>query len=216
VTCSDWTSRIALYLEGDLPPNLVQTLEAHLSRCAACRTFADELRGTQAEFRQLGKEAVDPSSLVRVHTTVLELVRDMERRRRWFDKVSLWLWCGFRWRYAVLGGLTVVSVALGVWRLSSPAVSPVAIDLQVVANQPPLPGAVADVTVAAARTNVSSVHPERPRDGHARGGIAAERVKLEPAKIATNAERKDTVVQILTDDPNIIIYWLIETDKGGF
>jgi hypothetical protein len=32
----------------------------------------------------------------------------------------------------------------------------------------------------------------------------------------TNDQHEDMVVKILTDDPNVVIYWLVDQKSGGF
>jgi anti-sigma factor RsiW len=118
MNCRGWNPHIALFVEGDLEPNLVQQLEAHIKVCDECRTFVDELRYSQDGVRQLKGEIVDTAVLNRVRGRVLEQVRTIERRRTWMDRAAIWLWGGFRWRYAVLGGIALILSALGVWRVT--------------------------------------------------------------------------------------------------
>lgn len=51
--CADYRERLAAEAGGDLPPGERSALEAHLARCAACRTTLEELRRTVAAIRSL-------------------------------------------------------------------------------------------------------------------------------------------------------------------
>ncbi len=201
MNCRGWNPNIALYVEGDLDRDVARELEIHLSSCVECRDFADTLRLTQSELRQLRSETIETSSLNRVRAGVLDQVRAMEMRRTWMDRTAIWLWGGYRWRYAVLGSVAVFAAALWIWQASSPHV--------------PAPETVKAV----------SPHVGRPETGQvavAGGGPGApvkRHIKatgrMKPAEPAADEKNPDTVVQILTDDPNVVIYWLID-QTGGF
>jgi hypothetical protein len=203
MNCRGWNPQIALYVEGDLEPALSAPLESHLSHCVECRSFESALRESQAQMRQLRTETVDESALARVRANVLREVRTIEERRTWMDHFAIWLWGGFRWRYALLGSVALVLVAAGIWRLTSPAITeaPSVKELAVVADPVPAPAVSAPPTEIEPSESRAAV-PRHPKP--VRPKAAAP--EIEPVK----GESSEIMVQILTDDPNIVIYWLID------
>ena len=197
MNCRGWNPHIALYVEGDLEPDLARQLETHLGGCVECRGFADTLRETQAEMRQLRSEAIETSSLNRVRANVLQQVRAIEEHRTWLDWAAIWIWGGFRWRFALLGSVALVLFAVSLWRMSTtPLPSPEIASAMLPVIEIPKTTEVA-ATVVPVQQHMKPQHRLKP----------AHRVELEA--------RPDTVVQILTDDPNVVIYWLID-QTGGF
>lgn len=59
MTCSRYESELALYVEGDLPASLVPDVEGHLESCPECR---DLLAGLQASQEALGVLREEPLS----------------------------------------------------------------------------------------------------------------------------------------------------------
>jgi anti-sigma factor RsiW len=207
MNCRGWHSHIALYVEGDLERDLTRDLESHLTVCDECRVFVEELRESQVGVRQLRSEIVEASSLNRVRANVLDQVRAIQERRTWLDRISILLWGGFRWRYAVLGSVALLAVSIMVWRLTlkQSTVAPV----------------VPQVAVIAPAPLAATAEAETPKPTPIKRTVTArKRLKTaapaEPAAVAVIDKPKppDTVMKILTDDPNVVIYWLIEQTGG--
>jgi anti-sigma-K factor RskA len=208
MNCRGWNPHIALYVEGDLDPDLTRQVEAHLGACVECRAFAEELQGSQAAVHQLRSEIIENASLNRVRMSVLDQVRRMNESRTWLDRIRMLFWGGMRWRYAVLGGAALAVVSLAAWRLSikeipaGPQIAQIAV--------PPAP-APPPVTVEAHKTTVQaarSVAPKKQRSVKpSRMAVADPPAQEEPPK-------PDTVVRIFTDDPNVVIYWLLDQTGG--
>jgi len=211
--CRGWNPQIALYVEGDLELESVAHLEKHLEVCVECRAFLDELRNSQSEVRQLRNETVDASSLNRVRANVMRQVRAVEERRTWMDHFAIWLWGGYRWRFAVLGSVVLMATSIVIWRLASPTMPPSPPTIAIAPAPAPVPSV--DVPAAAERsvTRSAPVRRSRPVASHP---VAPKVATLDESPVEPQPEEsKDTVVQILTDDPNIVIYWLFEKN-GGF
>jgi anti-sigma factor RsiW len=214
MNCRGWTPHIALYVEGDLEAKLAVALEQHLMSCAECAGFLAELRATQRDLLGLKSEAVDEATLNRVRGRVLEQVRVIEGRRTWMDRMAMWLWGGLRWRYAVIGSVALVAIVLGSWRLTHvpPLVAP--LPMAVVPVQPAAPLRPVEPVASAAPVLRKAVrlHQPAPR-------VMLQAANTPPPQAATvqqeTSDGKDTLVQILTEDPNVVIYWLID-GSGGF
>jgi len=205
MNCRGWNSHIALYVEGDLERDLVRDLEKHLAGCDECRGFAEDLRQSQVSVRELRAEIVDNASMNRVRDNVLSQVRVIQERRTWLDRVGMFLWSGLRWRYAVLGSAALILVTFMAWRLSIKRVSTVPAPPQIALSVPvpaPVTQAPAAQKPAAAVTRTVARSPKRLK--------AAEPVDVTLEK----PNPPDTVVQLITDDPNVVIYWLIEQTGG--
>jgi anti-sigma factor RsiW len=205
MNCRGWNPHIALYVEGDLDPDLTRQVEAHLNACVECREFAEELQESQATVRELKNEIIENVSLNRVRSRVLDQVRRMNENRTSLDRIRVWLWGGFRWRYAVLGSVALVAMSLAVWRLTfreTPLAPPAAT----------IPMSPAPVLAATATESPAPIHavvvPQKHRA--ARPVRVAERTGTEKQQ----ESKPDTVVQILTNDPNVVIYWLLDQTGG--
>jgi hypothetical protein len=125
------------------------------------------------------------------------------------------LWSGWSWRYSVLGCVALVVVSAVAWRLTRLA-SPVEHLPRVVASPKPKPRPEEAVS-AAAESRPAVVKPRAIAAAVVAPAAAAEEVPA-PEPIAfeavTEERSKDSVVQLFTEDPNIVIYWLIEPNGG--
>ncbi len=196
MNCRGWNPHIALFVEGDLDPEMARQLETHLRACVECWSFFQSLRETQSEIRQIRNDVIETSSLNRVRSNVLLHVRAIDGRRTWLDRAGIWLWGGYRWRYAVLGCVAFVLVAVMMWRESS---TPVRLQ-EIAAAIPP----VAEVPKSAEVAVPISIKK-----------VPNARRRMKPVQTEAPTPKPDTLVQILTDDPNVVIYWLID-QTGGF
>jgi len=217
MNCRGWNPHLALYVEGDLEQDLAQQLEAHLAICDECREFAEILRETQTAFRQVRNDIIETASLDRIRGNVLRQVRAIEERRGWIDRLGMMLWSGWSWRYSVLGCVALVLVSAVVWRLTRIA-NPIESQPRVVVSPKPdprpeeVPAAVAEESMPAMPQprRVAQPAPVAPVV------IAEETPVPQPVPFETVIEEqsKDSMVQMFTDDPNIVIYWLIEPNGG--
>src|SRR5262245_6143476 len=215
MNCRGWNPHLALYVEGDLEQDLELELEAHLALCDECQSFADSLRETQVTFRQVRNDVIETASLDRIRANVLRQVQAIEERRGWIDRLGMLLWSGWSWRYSVLGCVTLILVSAVAWQLTRRA-SPVEPQSRVVTSPAPAPHA--NETVSAVPENPRSV-VQPPAVAAARVAPVAEEEVAAPEPIVSEAvteERStDSVVQLLTEDPNIVIYWLIDPNGGN-
>jgi len=91
MTCLDFEKDLALYVEHDLPAAAVPAMEAHLRDCAACRTFLDELRASQALVKDFAADGIDADALAAVRSRAVAAAVAQGRRspvrRPW---LALW------------------------------------------------------------------------------------------------------------------------------
>ncbi len=188
---------LALYVEGDLVQNETARVEGHLLECADCCEFTSELRHSQSIFKSLRQETISGTALASVRQRVFA---KMETSSGWVLKLERHL-LGFRRKYA-LAGLAIVAVAsVAVWQIAR---------VQQHANAP--------VRFAATPPEKATLIPG-PAPEVERVRAPAKPVKLQskpkPAPMTPAVEEhREFVVKMLTDDPNVIIYWLVDL-KGG-
>lgn len=181
MNCADWEERIALYEGGDLAPDEAAAVEGHLAGCAGCQVFASGVRQSLALLREAHAEPLDASAFAAVRARV---IGELERRPagRW------WL---------VLAAACAAALLVAIFAIrTAPA------PRQTVALRTAEPPRVeilrpAEPSPAPAPAVVVRVHHHRAR----------RRPPLESPK----AEEKPLVVKMVTDDPNIVIYWIADT-----
>ena len=218
MNCLEFRTEIALYVEGDLIPNRSRRVERHLAGCTECCALADDLRDSQAEIRQLRNEIVDASSLNRVRANVLEQVRTINERRTWFERSFIWLWA-FRFWQAALATVALALLAASIWRLTYNATPAVPIARQFDVQTPP--------SLQPETLSLQTIDGSVPGKALTRASVARRSRRTHPVKQLTVPSReqnmdgqdnqsRDVLVKIMTDDPNVIIYWLIDQKTGGF
>jgi len=188
--CGFSEERIALYVENDLAQAERLEVEAHVLDCAECRQFVEELRESQTIFKSLRAETVSPAALANVRERVL-----LGLESNWMLRIERFLFAGLRWRYALAGVVLVAVVSGSVWFWNEPE-TPIPVGElyeRPAGHRPALQPAVKPAAPLIEKT----VRPVR-------------RLKPKPA-----AEPKQVVVKLLTDDPNIVIYWLVDEKNGG-
>lgn len=196
MNCSDLEQLIALYVEEDLSTVERSRVEAHLKKCSGCWDLAEDLKESQAVFKSIRQDVPDATTLSALRERVLSEVNGLESMT-WFER---FLFGGLR-RKAALAGIAVVLVGSGaMWLARSPRVVS---EKPRVAAVDPLPSVVVPAPVLDEFRQAPA--PPRPRTKRT----------LQPAQVPqlSTDERKQVAIKFLTDDPNVIIYWLID-EKG--
>jgi anti-sigma factor RsiW len=196
--------QIALYVENDLDPRACLELEAHLQQCADCGGLAKELRQSQAILKSLREESVAPAALSEVRQRVLSGIEST-----WMTRIERLLFGGLRGRYAIAGVALVTILSGSLWysRQSSevPAPAIAVVDDGSDMNPSPLPAAPPPQEIQTPAkppvVKTTSIRALRPR-------------VTPPPETQPEAEPKQVMVKLLTDDPNIVIYWLLEQNGG--
>jgi hypothetical protein len=208
---------IALFVEGDLNEPVLQDIQAHLPGCDACSGLVEELRESQSIFKALRQESVSGAALGRVRNRVLAEVAGVSSTTSWGRRVERWLYQGARRGYALAGvGLAVLMLAgLGLWYARKPEPK-----IQRVVQADPLPPAVAVPLSEGDKNNTqnmtSVIVPLKEGAGRrSRQGVTRTvRAKPAPPAPAPDETPKQLVLKLLTDDPNIVIYWLVDQTGG--
>ncbi len=228
--CSEWQERAALFAGGDLPPAETSEVEAHLAGCPSCQAFASELRADLDLLRAGHSGAVAPEHYVRLRARIMQRV-DAESRR--------WSW----WKPVL--AFAVVAALLFAFFWTKPALRPIAARrVPASAPRVPAPAhRFSDAPRFAARARPphhrrAAITPlrefEKAAALYARAGTplgegrAWEKANRAPqaletlvsAPVGTPAPAPATaaeplVVKLLTNDPNVVIYWITDT-KGDY
>jgi anti-sigma factor RsiW len=193
---------LALYVEGDVP-KMSAVIERHIHECAACSLRVAEFQESQYLFKSLGEDTVSSAALASVRTQVVDEVR----RRDKGSLLSVWLGrlapAGFPWRYALASLPIVFAVSGVVWRSRVPEQRPQR-GVPVAATAP------VEISRPAVAVTTAPAAPHHPR--HAKR-VAPPKPK--PVTARVEEETRQIVMKIVTDDPNIIIYWLLDQKGDG-
>jgi anti-sigma factor RsiW len=188
---------VALFVEGDLGQAKAHDMEAHIVVCDACRTLAEELRESQSLFKSLKQDTVSAAALSSVRSRVLAEAGAGKARVAWG-----------RWVYALAGAGFVVAMCAGLLWHAHVKIDP----------RPPMaavPATRGTLTISDSKPEVVEVvkakvpltkRDERERRQPRAQEVAHTEIPPEPPK--------QLVVKLLTDDPNIVIYWLVDQNGG--
>jgi anti-sigma factor RsiW len=187
MNCGDWEERIALYAGGDLPAAEASGVERHVAECAGCQLLLSGLRESLELLRETHAEPVEAAHYAAVRARVLS---ELERGRR--------PWWRQAWVYAMVVAAMVVSVA--VWPRAPKRIA--VVNPPMASPVPPVP------SVAQIKLGTVSERPALPRHRRPSPKSAVEVIAVKVEKPA-----EPLVVKLLTDDPDVIIYWITDT-KG--
>jgi hypothetical protein len=181
MNCANWEERIALYMGGDLRAAESPEVERHLAECPGCQVFASGIRESLAVLREAHAEDVDELAFVAVRARVLS------RLERGHAPL---------WRSAWVYGLLAAALLLAMVWMRPAGPKP---HIEAVRHQAPVPQAVV-TPIPVEPTPVRVVRAHRRR----------HRRPIGPPLIAASPE-KPLVVKLVTDDPNVVIYWITDT-----
>ena len=81
MNCNSFEELIALHAEGDLESSQAISVELHLKSCASCQRFLAELKASQALVKELAEESLDPASFNVVRQRVMQAVNRRQAAR---------------------------------------------------------------------------------------------------------------------------------------
>jgi anti-sigma factor RsiW len=194
MNCKYSESELALYAGSDLAQAKMDEVSAHLQLCEACRLIVEDLRETQSAFQSIRQDTVSGSALALLRTSVLEQLAARNARRPWT-----------RWVYGFAGAGFAAVAALGL--LSILPEHHTAVQRSAVyAPARPVESPSTVEPVNAVQSTVSVPAVKRVRHSPQRH-VASDETSSKPPQ--------EIVVKLLTDDPNIIIYWLVDQNGGS-
>jgi hypothetical protein len=210
--CTTLESLIALYVEGDLPGLDRRRVDIHLQSCTACKTLAEDLRESQSVFKVLRVATVKVSDLADVRKRVLNEVGDLEPAPGWVVAMHRLFFAGLRRRNAIAGVVMAALLSGGVWYSQWRGVMKNDAPVVVAKFEVPPSTLVSDVIVPSADLDpiVKRVPPVQVLEVLP---VKEPEVQLIDEPVALESQVSQIPMKFVTDDPNIIIYWL-PTDKG--
>jgi anti-sigma factor RsiW len=187
MTCRDWEERIALHAGGDLPAPEAAELETHLAACEGCRGAAEVYRAGLELLREAHREPVAEAHYAAVRARVLA---ELRRPRRPV------------WRRMWVCGLVATAAVAVLLLLPRPAHTPERIEIAAIRPVGPQTEELAPAAPA------GLAHPRRA------AASLATRARKAPVGAAVSEPEKRSaeplVVKLLTDDPNVVIYWIAD------
>jgi hypothetical protein len=236
MTCENWQKDVALYVEGDLPSRQALLLESHMDSCPACRSFRDEFAETQAIFKGLRNETVKDESLDLVRDRVMKGV-ETGRKTAVLPSIPL----KRKWAYQLGGVAAVALISLGLWSLpgeTPPDESPVersasrepVDEVAVLPTPEDVPfeaegtgttgttgtiGTIGTMETTKTTGEMDSVESSAP-NGPLLPAVATRTASntVDRSQLLVSNAAEDLVVKLLTDDPKIVIYWVIDQAGG--
>lgn len=224
--CPDREQALALHAGGDLPPADARVLETHLSRCPGCRAFLAELEESRNALAALATETSPAAGLADVHRRVMEEVRadgESLKERGLFG-------AGGSWRWAAAAAVALALGAALLWRLApdtgtEPSEAPGGERVWIARSEPP------ERSSTDRREEPAPEPPDTRPDGN--GERAPEKAVPEPTssdptprelrptapppeteiRRASADDRPDLKIQLVSDDPDIVIYWLVDMEE---
>ncbi len=196
MNCSDFEQQIALYVEEDLSAAECGRVEAHLRECSTCWDLAEDLKESQAVFKSIRQDIPNATALSALRERVLSRVRGLESMS-WFER---FLFGELRRRAALASVALVLVASSAMWWMGTPRFvrAPGGEDAAKVA-----PVIVVPPSVPEPQPQPAAVVPVRN----------SERRRAPAPVLASTEEPKQVAIQFVTDDPNVIIYWLVD-EKG--
>ncbi|HYR86400.1 MAG TPA: hypothetical protein VE422_20100 [Terriglobia bacterium] len=199
MSCRYSEKDIALFVEGDLPPLRRREVEVHFGECETCSGIAEELRESQAMLRTLRQDTVGSAALASVRERVLIQLGSIDSSGapvgQMMRKLERWIYAGFRPRYALTGVVLGAVVSAGVWyALNWPVKAPEIVRWAV---RPPVVDVISTPGMKVSKTTKIRRH---------------KKLDVQP-KVVTE-ESRQVAIKLFTDDPNIVIYWLVDQKRG--
>lgn len=188
MSCQEYDDLLALFAGGDLDASVEERIESHIATCSNCRATVEELRSHREVLAGLADEAVDDTVLRSVRRRVMARIEPRAHR------TGAWRWA---WAAAAAIGAILVSVAV---LKHPPDQAPVS------TTQRPHPAP----TVRAAET---SAPPTENLAAQTQSVTQITRVWTPPsARPIREKAAEPLVVKMITDDPDVVIYWLVDSE----
>ena len=229
MTCRDQEGLLSLYVEGDLPDRDAVVLEAHLEECGSCRSFLGELRASQSAIKELAAEPLDEDALASVRSRV----RSASRNRPPRPPAALY-WAMAASLIGAIGGLVWLRgrearvaeppLVAAMPSTSLRSATPPPSDTSGAINHPRPAREKHESTFRAHPRVVPVMDVPKPvavlspedADQLARAVVAVSQIESVEDVRAPSPVPSDRppLIRLATSDPDIIIYWQLESDGG--
>ena len=237
-SCEHWHEALAMLAGGDpvLSVASTDTVHAHLERCADCRQLFEELKDTVASVRELDRLTPDEepvavaAELASVRSSVMAEIQGRDRHTQRAPRTLA---------LAAIAAATLFGVALVTFLLrpasdqrrleTTASTAPAPVDDRRDSERPQI-AALPDAPRTATGDSASTI--DRAAEAQADSTVARSEAPepAAPAEVATTllaqppelpratqlqpdlgtAGGPDTLIHLVSDDPDIVIYWLVE------
>ncbi len=161
-----------------------QAVAEHLAACAACKEFAIDLQANAQALREFSAEPMPT------------LIREMPAKKP-------------AWPWVAAGAMAAaILLAIALPRHHEPVLTP-SVGTHLDATDAATRGSVARAIEPPARTLAATDQTPQSRTRRSSAVRSARR-----RHVAEPGEPRILEVKMLTDDPNVVIYWQVETRKG--
>jgi len=210
MSCPRYRPLIALWVGGDLAPRLARRVKTHVAGCAACRALAGRLLENVSALAALAEEAPDSEALRVVrHRVLARLVTEggrsaSARIRPATARLAL--------RPLLAAALVAAAVAAAILlRHASPPRA-----LSTAAARPTTPPAPAP-SPPTPMPAIGAAPPQAPGRGTYPASPRPPQTYRRVREVAADQRRaaaEPIVIKVVTDDPEVVIYWLVDSKKG--
>jgi len=205
MNCKKFEAGMALYAGGDLTPGRVSRIEQHLAQCPDCRMLVEELHSARASLAEMKDEPIDEAMVANVRRNVLSRIGTRRPLR-------------LSWAFALAAGV-VLAVILAWPRQHEEAPRRIASVSRTPAAGPLPPAASKELRKTGRPAPLKSseflscvaARDQLPLCAH-RAALTHKRPR--PPRPAAHPS-EPLLVQFVTDDPNIVIYWIVDPNKQG-
>jgi hypothetical protein len=217
MTCKRFEHWAGLYAGGELDRRLALKLERHLTECPACHDLVEGLRETEGAIKGLRDETLSPSLFLDLRQKVRQAIEDEPTSLQTLSLLRA------RWQWTVVVSLAVLLTvtALSFFLPRAPDTPEPLVEKSPAASSPTTPQSQESPETGPLIGGIQPVeeqeHPERTMSAlHAasqRPGLPETETKPADSSIA-RTDSDDLVVKLVTDNPNVVIYWLVERNGG--
>jgi hypothetical protein len=222
MSCQEFEEPIALAAGGDLEGPALERLERHLRHCATCRELAAGMEESVRAVRSLATVPVtvpieEEALLGDLRAGVRRGIDAADRRRRRRGALPPWLAVAAAIAAVLVGGTLLLR---SLQRPPTPAPAPASTVAERPPVAPPEPGEPTEPRAPVGQAGPTEPVPEagspsapkEPEPTEPPSTRIAARAP-EPAVAAADAPEtpaEPVVIKWLTDDPDVVIYWLVD------
>ncbi len=222
MNCRAFERLIALDVEGDLPQSQGRAVAEHLLACPSCRKFTESLKTSQSLLKDLGQEPVDDQILAEVRRRVrIGLASEQEPK-------------GFPvWRLVLGAGLVAALIlVVEVNRQYSSGVSTRMVAKRLTPANTAVPSRARNDEARNSKFDFTSAksasslvgNPARATKQKLSAGVPSlartldgsqdvPSTEFSPGALRAGADLQHSpslTIKLLTDNPNVVIYWLVD------
>jgi hypothetical protein len=202
---------VALWVGGDLAPRAAARVKAHVRECEACHLLSERLRATRVALATLAEEESDSAALQGLRQRVMVGLDHAHGGAA--SRCATRQHARISWKPA-LGAALFVASATGVvlvWRTAHGPEIPSVAAARPTVRMPEAIATPAPFAQQEAQGRVARLRPvSSPSAGRPQPRLESHHVAFR----AREAAAESFVIKIVSDDPDVAIYWVVDGKKG--